>query len=77
MSNECLDRARLEAERRYCDNKTEYLTWGEYFLSKRELGATLLDLWTVNAKHLSKENRAAAYTVLKSEYVVYATSAYE
>lgn len=47
--SECLRRACLEAERRYCGNKTEELTWSDYCPSKRELGATLLDLRTVNA----------------------------
>eukprot|EP00173_Palmaria_palmata_P005208 Plantae.Rhodophyta-Palmaria_palmata.ctg8739.p1 GENE.Plantae.Rhodophyta-Palmaria_palmata.ctg8739~~Plantae.Rhodophyta-Palmaria_palmata.ctg8739.p1 ORF type:complete len:413 (-),score=98.00 Plantae.Rhodophyta-Palmaria_palmata.ctg8739:123-1319(-) len=77
VGEECLRRARLEAERRYCENSGEELTSGEYCSSDRELGATLLDLRTVNANHLSTAKRGEALAVLKDEYGIFGTRAFE
>lgn len=55
--SECSQSALLEAERRYCVSKTEQLTRKEYFPSEREIGATLLDLRTVIAKHLMPQQK--------------------
>lgn len=77
VARECLKRARLEAERRYCGNESEDLTNGEFRPSNRELGATLLGLRTVNAKNFSCEKREAALKVLKEEYVSYGETAFK
>ena len=77
VSVECLSRARLEAERRFCGNKTEELNWKDYCPSERELGATLLDLRTVNANHLNDDQRKEAVSILKGEYVEFAKRAFE
>lgn len=50
-----LRRARLEAERRWCDNRTEILTGNACTISDRERIAILLDLHTLNAHGLSEE----------------------
>lgn len=39
VSAECLRRARLEAERRYCGNKGKIVNGAEYCPSERDLGA--------------------------------------
>eukprot|EP00171_Calliarthron_tuberculosum_P008665 IDg8665t1 len=77
VSKECLNRARLEAERRYCGNEGESLSWEAYMPSKRELGATLLDFRTMSCNHLSTDIRGRALVILREEYVKFATRALE
>lgn len=75
VSQECVKCARLEAERRFCGNKGEELSLAEYESSSRELGATLLDLRIVSAKHLSNALRSSPLDILRDEYMEYAYQA--
>ena len=67
---ECLERIRLEGERRFCGNVTEvvdgHLT---VKLGDGELLATLLDIRTVHCKHLSTHQRDRAMGIYAEEYV--------
>eukprot|EP00173_Palmaria_palmata_P002616 Plantae.Rhodophyta-Palmaria_palmata.ctg2734.p1 GENE.Plantae.Rhodophyta-Palmaria_palmata.ctg2734~~Plantae.Rhodophyta-Palmaria_palmata.ctg2734.p1 ORF type:complete len:278 (+),score=27.42 Plantae.Rhodophyta-Palmaria_palmata.ctg2734:373-1206(+) len=76
VSQECLRRACLEAERRHCGNTGETLSGDDYQPTDRELGATLLDFRTIHGHHLSKSVRDSAYEVLQDGYVKYATTAH-
>ena len=49
VSAECLERAKLEAERRYCGNKSEELTGKDVVATSQEKLSMLLDPRTCNA----------------------------
>ena len=72
LGQETRERALLEGERRFCGNNTEAIQGLPVKLSKREKLATLLDLRTVGAAHLSKEEAAEALQTLESEYASFA-----
>jgi len=68
----CLERARLEGERRFCNNKTEHVDGAlPVVFGDNELLATLLDIRTVHCKHLTKTQRNHATEIYKTEYVKY------
>lgn len=76
LGKECLHRARLEAERHFCHNKTEFLEDSSYVPTEHELISTVLDFRTLSANHLSAELRQRAKSALENLYVEYATNAY-
>jgi hypothetical protein len=67
-----LARARLEAERRFCGNKTEHILGLDVEASDRELLATILDLRTKSMHSLSKPHRKRAVALLNESHVAYA-----
>ena len=69
----CLERARLEGERRFCGNKTEMVQGNNLpvTFSDSELLATLLDIRTAHCKHLTKDQRKKAMKIYEEEYVKY------
>ena len=64
-----LDRALLEAERRWCRNKTEELTGASIVLSDLDLLRTLLDPRTVSCCHLTVAQRRRASELFIKTYV--------
>ena len=73
IGRECLDRAWLEGEWRFCGNKTKFVQ-GEslpVIYSDSGLLATLLDIRTVHCKHPTKDQRRKAVEVFETEYVKY------
>ncbi|KAK3245435.1 hypothetical protein CYMTET_44995 [Cymbomonas tetramitiformis] len=71
LGQQCVKRATLEGERRFCGNVTEELTGAGVEMSDRELQATLLDLRTVQCAHVTKEQRDTALQLLKKQYVAF------
>ena len=67
---ECLERVRLEGERRFCGNITEIVD-GSLPVQFRdsELLATILDIRTVHCKHLTKTQRKLATRLYVEEYI--------
>ena len=77
VGRQTLSRAQLEAERRYCGNKTEQLQLtSEIQMSAREKLCTLLDLRTFGAKHLSQKQADDAMRLLEGAYVTCVPSMY-
>lgn len=76
VSQTCLLRAQLEAERRFCGNTGDTLTFEEFEPSARELGATLLYFRTVSARHFSVELRLSALKTLKEGYAEFSGNAH-
>ena len=68
----CLERAHLEAERRYCGNKTEERLSSRIELTDREKIATLLDPRTLTL--VKKPDQLTYVVLLKELYVAYAAS---
>lgn len=56
----CLERAIIEGERRFCGSDAETITDKQVIVSDRELLATLVDVRTKGAAHLSPEQRRTA-----------------
>ena len=79
IGRECLERAKLEAERRFAGNKTEELTNADVVLEKREGLSMLLDPRTLvvlcNKIGMTKQEKQKYMEALKVEYVDYATRA--
>ncbi|KAK3270774.1 hypothetical protein CYMTET_20841 [Cymbomonas tetramitiformis] len=71
LGQQCVKRATLEGERRFCGNVTEELAGAGVEMSDRELQATLLDLRTVQCAHVTKEQRDTALQLLKKQYVAF------
>jgi len=69
----CLDRMKLEYERRFCDNTTETLTDADVKFKERDGLCAMLDPRTNSMKHM--ENRSGAPSIremkdkLETEYV--------
>ena len=76
---ECLGRAILEFERRYCGNKTECLQHNRLIYKYHEMLATMIDPRTLTCKHLPEKRRKPRRDMylakLKKAYVVYAKNA--
>jgi hypothetical protein len=72
---EALARARLEAERRYCGNKTNELIGSSQEFSIRELLATLLDPRTKGAAHLDVQTRLRAVNLLNEHLLDFTLTA--
>ena len=69
---ECIERACLEAERRFCGCNNEFIDGDvEVTMSNTEMLATLLDIRTVHCKHISKEQRNKAIEIYQDEYIKY------
>jgi hypothetical protein len=68
----CRLRAILEGERRWCGNTTETILDEPIVMTDRELLATLLDLRTVGAAHLTSAQRARAIELFEKAYVRFA-----
>jgi hypothetical protein len=76
---ECLERAKLEGERRFCGNTSEVLTGAPIVLSDRDLKAALLDLRTRACSHLSEGDKAKAIKLYITSYIAFGrrATAYE
>jgi len=59
---ECLGRAILEFERRYCGNKTECLQHNRLIYKYHEMLATMIDPRTLTCKHLRRSAASLAAT---------------
>ena len=70
----CLTRAIVEGERRWCDSSSEIVTNKHVVISRRELVATLLDIRTLGASHLTSSQRKEAVDLLKLAYLKFATT---
>ena len=69
-------RAQLEAERRFCGNKTEIVEMNaEIIMSDRELLASVLDLRTLGCLHMSEAQRKQAKALFMTAYVGYTCNA--
>mmetsp|Transcript_17226 Transcript_17226/g.55920 ORF Transcript_17226/g.55920 Transcript_17226/m.55920 type:complete len:852 (-) Transcript_17226:375-2930(-) len=73
----CLERARLEAERRFCGNKTEEILDYCYKMNDREKIATLLDFRTVNCDHIPPFMAKTAKGLLQELYIQYGKRAFD
>ena len=75
----CLERAKLEAERRYCGNDGEQLSGNDVLVSEREMLALLLDPRTVNSlqKLDLMQHRNDGLAKLRELYVDYARAAFD
>ena len=72
----CLERAQLEAERRWCGNQTETIDGTTRpMMSEREKLAILLDLRTLRANGFNEDQMAEATLLLEEEYVKFAKQA--
>lgn len=71
----CLERAHLEAERRHCGTKSEFILGAEVELCDREKLATLLDPRT--QRTVASGLRASYEKLLKEQYICYAKKANE
>lgn len=70
-----LHRARLEAERRWCDNTTEVVHNTKPLMSERERIAILLDLRTLKASCFSAAEFAEAEILLQDAYIAFGKKA--
>ena len=57
LGRQCLNRAKLEAERRYCGNKSEQISGKDVWMSTRDELAALLDPRTTVCTHLKEDPR--------------------
>lgn len=71
----CVKRALLEAERRFCGNKTEEITGTPLVFSNRELICTLLDPRTKAAAHLDTATKRRALELLCNALVAFTLTA--
>ena len=67
----CMSRANLEGERRYCGNETEIVTSTPLSINNRESLATLADVRTKGAAHVTSEQYRVARLLFLAEYVDY------
>ena len=72
---ECLLRALLEGERRFCSNNTEEINDSDIIMSRREKCASMLDLRTTKGGHLNTAQLSACKEVLYEEYAKFAMTA--
>ena len=74
----CLDRAIVEAERRWCGSCLEEPMWDEPVVehTERDLLCTMLDLRTINSTPLCKEVRNEGKRALEEHYVAFAKRAH-
>jgi hypothetical protein len=76
VGKEAHRRMLLEAERRFCDNKTEIVNNSEHLMNERSSGATMLDpRLMVKLPGMTKEIRDKTFATLKSLYVEFAMNA--
>ena len=68
---ESRSRAMLEAERRFCGDKTKDITGFSVVINKMERGAMLLDLRTAGGAHVDKVKYVKSKEDLKATFIEY------
>ena len=79
LGRECLNRAKLETERRYCGNRSEEISGDDVWMSSRDELAALLDPRTNACTHLKGDPRVdlnGMYNRLKEAYVRWGVNAH-